>query len=59
MTTMTAAENLTGEYTIDPAHSRIGFVARHAMVTKVRGSFNEFEGSGYFDAEDPSRSTWR
>jgi polyisoprenoid-binding protein YceI len=45
-----------GEYTIDPAHSRIGFVARHAMVTKVRGSFNEFEGSGYFDPDDPSRS---
>ena len=48
--------DLTGKYTIDPAHSRIGFVARHAMVTKVRGSFNDFEGSGYFDAEDPSRS---
>jgi polyisoprenoid-binding protein YceI len=47
---------LSGTYTIDPAHSRIGFVARHAMVTKVRGSFNDFEGSGYFDAEDPSRS---
>ena len=39
-----------------PAHSRIGFVARHAMVTKVRGSFNEFDGSGSFDAEDPTRS---
>ena len=26
------------------------------MVTKVRGSFSEFEGHGYFDAEDPSRS---
>src|SRR5215213_5587373 len=46
----------TGIYAIDPAHSRIGFVARHAMVTKVRGSFNEFEGNGYFDAEDPSTS---
>ncbi|MFO7279871.1 MAG: YceI family protein [Thermoanaerobacterales bacterium] len=46
----------TGTYAIDPAHSRIGFVARHAMVTKVRGSFNEYEGTGYFDAEDPSRS---
>ncbi len=56
MTTITAQQDLTGEYAIDPAHSRIGFVARHAMVTKVRGSFNEFEGSGYFDAEDPSRS---
>ena len=36
--------DLSGTYTIDPAHSRIGFVARHAMITKVRGSFNEFEG---------------
>lgn len=49
-------EVVTGNYTIDPAHSRIGFVARHAMVTKVRGSFNEFAGTGYFDAEDPSKS---
>ena len=34
-----------GTYTIDPSHSRVGFSARHAMVTKVRGSFNEFAGS--------------
>ena len=27
------------------------------MVTKVRGSFNEFEGTGYFDAENPAAST--
>ena len=44
----------TGSYTIDPTHSRIGFVARHAMVTKVRGSFNEFDGTGFFDADDPT-----
>ena len=36
----------TGTFTIDPTHSRIGFSARHAMVTKVRGSFNEYSGSG-------------
>ncbi|MDQ3640984.1 MAG: YceI family protein [Actinomycetota bacterium] len=47
---------LTGMYSIDPAHSRIGFVARHAMVTKVRGSFNEFTGSGMFDADNPANS---
>ena len=47
---------LSGTYAIDPSHSRIGFVARHAMVTKVRGSFNQFEGRGYFDAEDPGNS---
>jgi len=45
---------LTGSYTIDPAHTRIGFVARHAMVTKVRGAFNEFEGTAVFDAADPT-----
>jgi polyisoprenoid-binding protein YceI len=47
---------LTGQYSLDPTHSRVGFVARHAMVTKVRGSFNELEGSGYFDAENPANS---
>jgi polyisoprenoid-binding protein YceI len=54
--TITAPDTLAGTYKLDPAHTRIGFVARHAMVTKVRGSFNEFDGSGYFDAENPSNS---
>ena len=54
--TPTLEPTATGTYAIDPAHSRIGFVARHAMVAKVRGSFNEFEGSGRFDAEDPAKS---
>src|SRR5688500_11637258 len=54
--TTTVPATLTGTYAIDPTHSRIGFVARHAMVTKVRGSFNEFDGSGYLDADDPRRS---
>ena len=53
MSTVTAPSTVTGTYAIDASHSRIGFVARHAMVTKVRGSFNEFEGSGYFDADHP------
>ena len=53
MTTVTVPTTPTGTYTIDPTHSRIGFVARHAMVTKVRGSFNEFAGTGYFDAGNP------
>lgn len=55
-TTATATSALTGTYTVDPNHSRIGFVARHAMVTKVRGLFRDFDGVGYFDADDPSRS---
>jgi polyisoprenoid-binding protein YceI len=56
MSTTTLPATLTGSYTIDASHSRIGFVARHAMVTKVRGSFNEFAGSGSFDAENPAAS---
>ena len=56
MSTTTVPTTLTGIYALDPTHSRIGFVARHAMVSKVRGSFNEFEGSGYFDVEEPANS---
>ncbi|MGH9106852.1 MAG: YceI family protein [Acidimicrobiales bacterium] len=52
----TARKALTGNYVLDVAHTRIGFSARHAMVTKVRGAFNEFEGKGYLDEEDPSKS---
>lgn len=58
-TTITAPGGLRGTYALDPTHSRIGFVARHAMVTKVRGSFNEFEGTGFFDPEDAARSHLR
>jgi len=47
---------LSGTYAIDPAHTRIGFVARHAMVTKVRGAFNDFEGSATVDSLDLTRS---
>ncbi|WP_375490599.1 YceI family protein [uncultured Jatrophihabitans sp.] len=54
--TQTDFRELTGTYTIDPAHSRFGFVARHAMVTKVRGGFNEFEGTTHIDGDDPSKS---
>ena len=56
LTTTIVPSTLTGDYTIDPTHSRIGFVARHAMVTKVRGSFNEFAGTGFLDLEDPSNT---
>lgn len=34
---------IAGTYVLDPAHTTIGFVARHAMVTKTRGKFEDFE----------------
>ncbi|GGP75795.1 YceI family protein [Streptomyces calvus] len=48
---------LTGTYTIDPAHSTIGFVARHAMVTNVKGGFQDFTGTLELDGSDPAKST--
>ncbi|MFF8616015.1 YceI family protein [Streptomyces sp. NPDC015350] len=48
---------LTGAYTIDPAHSSIGFTVRHAMVTNVRGTFGDHEGTLKLDGSDPANST--
>jgi polyisoprenoid-binding protein YceI len=53
----TTTPDVSGDYTIDAVHSRIGFVARHAMVTKVRGSFNDFAGSLHIDLANPASST--
>ncbi|MER7935510.1 YceI family protein [Streptomyces sp. NPDC048409] len=48
---------LTGDYTLDPAHTTLGFVARHAMVTNVKGHFEQFEGTLHLDGSDPAKST--
>jgi polyisoprenoid-binding protein YceI len=53
----TVVEDLTGDWTLDPSHTRIGFSARHAMVTTVRGQFKEFEGTAHIDGANPSAST--
>ena len=45
-----------GTFAIDPAHTRVGFVARHLMVSKVRGAFTKASGS-ITVAEDPTQST--
>ena len=54
--TTIGAPDITGDYVLDVAHSRLGFVARHAMVSKVRGAFNDFEGTAHLDGTDPSKS---
>ncbi len=57
MTLPSDLAELAGTWTIDASHSRMGFVARHAMVTKVRGSFNSFEGSAVVTDGDLSGSS--
>ncbi|MFF8954422.1 YceI family protein [Streptomyces sp. NPDC014894] len=51
-----ALSALSGEYSIDPAHSSIGFTVRHAMVTNVRGTFGEHEGTLTLNGSDPAAS---
>lgn len=57
MTTATDLATLSGTYSFDTAHSRLGFAARHAMVTKVRGSFDDFEGRLEIDGDKPENSS--
>lgn len=59
MSTMTRLSELTGDYVLDTTRTRIGFVARHTMASRVRGQFDEFEGSAYLDGDDPSKSRAR
>jgi polyisoprenoid-binding protein YceI len=54
---MSDLANTTGTWVIDPTHTTIGFSARHAMVAKVRGQFNEFAGSLTLDGSDPTASS--
>jgi polyisoprenoid-binding protein YceI len=54
---MTDYSAYDGTWTIDPSHTRLGFEARHAMVTKVRGSFEDFAGTIVIDSANPSGST--
>jgi len=50
-------EDITGDYTLDPTHTRLGFSTRHAMVTTVRGQFTEFSGTAHVDSADPAASS--
>jgi len=54
---MTKISDLKGTYVLDPSHTTLGFVARHAMVTKVRGHFGSFSGQATIDGTNPSAST--
>jgi polyisoprenoid-binding protein YceI len=47
---------VAGTWDIDVVHSHVGFVARHLMVSKVRGSFQKFEGEIH-TADNPLEST--
>ena len=45
MSTDTVTLPKTGTYAIDPAHTEVGFIARHLIGTKVRGRFTDVSGT--------------
>jgi len=47
---------IAGTWDVDPVHSHIGFMARHLMLSKVRGRFDRFEGQ-IVTGEDPFSSS--
>lgn len=53
----TAVTDLAGTYVLDPSHSQIGFIARHAMIAKVRGSFDTYEGTATINGAEPANSS--
>jgi polyisoprenoid-binding protein YceI len=52
-----ALDDVTGNYVVDVAHTRIGIRARHAMVTTVRGAFTDFSGEARLVPADPPSSS--
>ena len=46
---------LTGTYDLDTTHSTVGFTVRHAMVTKVRGNFKDFQATLTVNEDNPGR----
>ncbi|GHE93558.1 YceI family protein [Streptomyces fumanus] len=59
MTTTARPGELTGHYVLDTSRTRIGFVARAALVSRVRGWFDGFDGTAELDGATPSRSAVR
>ncbi len=40
----------------DEAHSSVGFSVKHMVVATVKGTFNEWEGTVWFNPDNPSES---
>lgn len=47
---------VAGTWTVDTAHSTVGFAVRHLMISKVRGRFADFDAT-FTTGDDPLDST--
>lgn len=53
---LAAPASFATTWDLDPAHTNIGFVVRHLVVSKVRGNFKSFKGTVHIDDKDISKS---
>ncbi len=52
----TQTEQVT-TWTIDPAHSHLGFAIKHLMIATVRGRFAQVQGTVMADESNPTTAT--
>jgi polyisoprenoid-binding protein YceI len=50
---------LPDKFTLDAAHSNVGFSVKHMMVTTVRGRFTEYTGEIEVEGDDPTTARGR
>lgn len=50
----TATEARAQSWTIDAAHSHVGFAIKHLMIATVRGQFTDVQGTVTADESDPT-----
>jgi polyisoprenoid-binding protein YceI len=51
--TRSQAKAGAGTFTLDAAHSHVGFAVRHMMISNVRGEFTKLEGTVNYDPSRP------
>ncbi len=59
MTATTTAPTATETWTIDPAHTEVGFAVKHLMISTVRGRFASVSGTILLDESNPANSSVR
>jgi polyisoprenoid-binding protein YceI len=53
----TLAPETTSTWTIDPAHTEVGFAVKHLMISTVRGRFGDVRGTITLEGNDVTRSS--
>jgi len=54
---MSTATTTPTDWTLDPTHTEVGFGVRHMMLSTVKGSFTDMEGSIHLDEENFTNSS--